>query len=77
MDLSTAKYIMDYLYFSRADEPTFQYYKNVSLYELNTTIFVNSSLVVIQNELIVLLILLLLLLSKLLSLLHRSNLVIL
>lgn len=51
MDLSTAKYIMDYLYFSRADEPTFQYYKNVSLYELNTTIFVNSSLVVIQNEL--------------------------
>lgn len=30
MDLTTAKYIMDYLYFSRADEPTFQYYKNVS-----------------------------------------------
>lgn len=56
MDLSTAKYIMDYLYFSRADEPTFQYYKNVSLYELHITIFVNSSLVVIQNELDVLLI---------------------
>lgn len=32
MDLTTAKYIMDYLYFSRADEPTFQYYKNVSAF---------------------------------------------
>lgn len=35
MDLSTAKYIMDYLYFSRADEPTFQYYKNVSQMNLS------------------------------------------
>lgn len=30
MDLSTAKYIMDYLYFNRTEEPTFRYYKTVS-----------------------------------------------
>lgn len=30
MDLSTAKYIMDYIYFNRANETAFQYYKKVS-----------------------------------------------
>lgn len=31
MDLSTARYIMDYLYFNRANETIFHYYKKVSL----------------------------------------------
>lgn len=31
MDLSTAKYIMDYIYFNRANETAFKYYKKVSL----------------------------------------------
>lgn len=31
MDLSTAKYIMDYIYFNRANETAFQYHKKVSL----------------------------------------------
>lgn len=30
MDLSTAKYIMDYIYFNRANETAFKYYKKVS-----------------------------------------------
>lgn len=30
MDLTTAKYIMDYLYFHRANDRTFEYYKKVS-----------------------------------------------
>lgn len=31
MDLSTAKYIMDYIYFNRANETAFKYYKKVSV----------------------------------------------
>lgn len=31
MDLSTAKYIMDYIYFNRANDTAFQYHKKVSI----------------------------------------------
>lgn len=31
MDLSTAKYIMDYIYFNRANDSAFQYHKKVSI----------------------------------------------
>lgn len=30
MDLLTAKYIMDYIYYNRANETAFQYYRKVS-----------------------------------------------
>lgn len=34
MDLSTAKYIMDYIYFNRANDTAFQYHKKVSFVKI-------------------------------------------
>lgn len=46
MDLSTAKYIMDYIYFNHANITSFRYYKKVSANEhLETIIFLLTFLV--------------------------------
>lgn len=43
MDLSTAKYIMDYIYFNRANETAFKYYKKVSLLFFSLSLCVSVS----------------------------------